>query len=319
MKDKVKLGLFVFLGVMILILGLYFVGARENLFSSSLKVNACFSNAAGIQKGSAVQFVGIHVGSVEEINIIDDSTVCLTMRIDEEQAKFITKDAIAQIGSEGLMGNKLVSISPGSAKGDNIEDGDRLSTKEPVKVEAIMESVMENSKNLEKFTANLAKISEDLLEGKGLAGKLLTDTTSEDRIESIITEMQLVAGNLHNVSRGAEDVVTKISDGEGTLGKLVYDESMSKDVDKMMDSLSQATYKLNLTLKNLSEFSKKMNEGEGAAAMLVNDTTMAENLNKTIIEAKQRTVELERTIDIINESWILNLFDKNKNNPDRGE
>ncbi|NMM47328.1 MlaD family protein [Marinigracilibium pacificum] len=318
MKDKIKLGLFVFLAVTLLILGMYFVGARKNLFSSNIEIQACFKNVAGIQKGSAVQFVGINVGAVEKVKIIDDSTVCLVMSLNNEQAQFITKDAVAQIGSEGLMGNKMVSITPGSTGASRIEDGDELSSKEPVNVEDIMASVMQNSKNLEKFTGDLAKISQNLIKGRGLAGRLLTDTISEGRIESVISELELTVANLHNVSADANDISTQITEGKGMLGKLVYDKSMAEDVEQLMDSLNNASAKLNLTLQQLTEFTEKMNNGKGTLSLLVNDSTMAYNLDTTIINAKQRVIELEHTIDVVNESWLLNLFNK-KNKEDQFE
>lgn len=319
-KHNVKLGIFFIGGLIVLILGLYFVGARQNLFGSSIIVKSCMQNAAGLQTGSTVQFVGISVGSIDEITIINDSTVCISMKIDKEQANFISKDAVVRITSDGLMGNKIVSIGTGDPSSGHIEDGDELLSKEPVQVEAIMTSVYENCKNLEAFTANLMKLSERIKNGEGVLGKMLMDTATEKKVEYMMTDMETSVKNIKTLSSNAKDISDHITDGDGLIGKLVYDDSMGQNVDQIVDSMTQVSSELKHVAEDLSQFANKLNKGEGSVSRLVNDTTMAKDLDQTIKNAKQRTAELEETIDIINNSWILNLFskrnkkDKNKSN-----
>src|SRR4051812_28244697 len=107
---RIRLGIFVSIGVALLIVTIYVIGKKQNLFGTTFKVSGIFHNVSGLQVGSNVRFSGISIGTVENIEIITDSTVRVDMILEEKTRKFIKKDAKASIGSEGLMGNKIVNI-----------------------------------------------------------------------------------------------------------------------------------------------------------------------------------------------------------------
>src|SRR5664280_2813890 len=111
-SNKIKLGIFTSLGIAVLILGIYFIGERQQLFRSTFRVSGVFKDVAGLQAGSNVRFSGVNVGTVENISIVSDTSVRVAILIDESTRKFIKKDALASIGSEGLMGNKILIIIP---------------------------------------------------------------------------------------------------------------------------------------------------------------------------------------------------------------
>lgn len=295
-----------------MIVFLFIIGSRQNLFDDTITLKTQVTDAVGLQEGSSVRFMGINIGSVERISIVNDTSVSIILMIDNDQAPFITKDSKAVINSDGLMGNKLITLIAGTNSSDAVVDGDEIASLKPIGMENVMNSVLENSRNLEKLTTNLIEITAEISSGKGLIGKLLFDSTAVNEFERVMTSTSQMAKNLESTTANFQDVSNKISNGEGTLGRLIYDNSIANGLTNIIDSLSSASSNMNEATMQINDFSRKLNNGNGAMSRLVNDTTMANNLDETIENAKERTAELEETIDIVNDSWILNLFGGNK-------
>ena len=111
-----KLGIFIFLGSTLLVVLIFLLGNKDQLFTSTFTLKAYFKNTEGLRNGASVRFGGIDIGAVKDIQILNDTTgrVEITMRIKEEVKRFIKKDSRASIETEGLVGNKVVMISMGS-------------------------------------------------------------------------------------------------------------------------------------------------------------------------------------------------------------
>src|ERR1700761_1215595 len=133
--QKLKIGLFTFIGLLILVLGIFFIGNQKNLFSSTFTVYGVFKNVSGLQVGNNVRFAGINVGVVQDINIVSDTSVRVDLTINNSVKKFIRTDAKLSIGSDGLMGDKLVLIAPGKMNATGtIDNNGRLASVNPVDV-----------------------------------------------------------------------------------------------------------------------------------------------------------------------------------------
>src|SRR5437868_6992575 len=108
--QKIKIGVFALTGLAVLIAGIFLIGNRKGLFTSTFNVHGMFKNVNGLQVGNNARFAGINVGAVEDIQIINDTTVKVDLSLNQNVRKFIKKDAKLSIGSDGLMGDKLVNI-----------------------------------------------------------------------------------------------------------------------------------------------------------------------------------------------------------------
>src|SRR5690349_3412806 len=129
--DNTKLGLFVLLGLAFLIFSLYMIGRNRNMFGSTFTLKANFHNTNGLLVGNNVRYSGIDVGTVTRIRIVSDTSVLVTMIIDKSVKRFIKQNSIATIGTEGLMGNKLININGQSDKANPVEDGSMIETLRP--------------------------------------------------------------------------------------------------------------------------------------------------------------------------------------------
>lgn len=192
-SNKIRLGIFVTLGIVVFILGIYFIGERQQLFRSSFRVSGVFKDVAGLQAGNNVRFSGINVGTVEDIKIVSDTSVRVEILIDESTRKFIKKDAVASIGSEGLMGNKILIISPGTGGKSVIENNDTVVTVQPINMDDILVSLKTTIDNTSLVTNDLSKITSNIQSGKGAIGRLLMDRSYAQNFDS--TFVNLKAGS----------------------------------------------------------------------------------------------------------------------------
>src|ERR1700746_891978 len=134
-NKKIGLGIFVSIGMLFFIAGIYYIGKKQQLFNETFRISGIFKDVRGLQVGNNVQFSGINVGIVENISIVTDTTVKVDLLINENARKFIHKNAGAIIGSDGLMGNKILSITPGTASEETINDNDVITTSMPVNID----------------------------------------------------------------------------------------------------------------------------------------------------------------------------------------
>ncbi|HYG50842.1 MAG TPA: MlaD family protein [Flavobacteriales bacterium] len=192
--NNIRLGLFVITSLVLFMVGVYYIGQRQHLFSNTFKINAVFKDIGGLQEGNNVRFSGINVGVVDNIVQITDSTVKVEMRIEEETRKFIKKDARARIGSDGLMGNKIITISPGSGDKPVINEGGYLKTVVPVTVDDVLSQLKLTSENSAKITSDLAAITGNIRDGKGTIGMLFMDTAFAETIRGAMFNIKAGAG-----------------------------------------------------------------------------------------------------------------------------
>jgi phospholipid/cholesterol/gamma-HCH transport system substrate-binding protein len=189
-RFKVRLGLFVAGGLALFILAIFIIGKQKNLFNPVYSLNSTFYNVSGLQVGNNIRFAGINVGTVDNIFIINDSTVKVTMMIKKDVQKFIKKDCEAAIGSEGLMGDRLIIITQGSADAALAQQGDQLASKEPVETDAIMASLKVTAGNVEIITQQLAEVMIKINGGNGTLGKLIQDTTIAENLNQTIVNLK---------------------------------------------------------------------------------------------------------------------------------
>lgn len=197
-KFKIRLGLFIAGGLALFILTIFIIGKQKNLFNPVFKISATFSNVSGLQVGNNIRFSGINVGTVDNITIINDSTVKVDMLIKKDVKKFIRADCEVAIGSEGLIGDKLLKISQGSSEAPMVKEGAELTSAEPVELDAIMGSLRVTAGNAEVISGQLAEIMYKVNGGKGTLGRLIQDTTIANNLSQTMI-------NIKSSSKGLDE------------------------------------------------------------------------------------------------------------------
>ncbi|MES2380677.1 MAG: MlaD family protein [Bacteroidota bacterium] len=188
--NKIKLGIFITIGIVLFLVGIYFIGETKKIFSSTFRISARFKDVNGLQVGNNVRFAGINVGTIENIEIITDSTVQVDMIVDTKTQKFIKKDAKAIIGSDGLMGNKIMNISAGTTGKPLIENNDIIGTTIPVSMDDLLAKLKTTSDNAALITSDLAAVIGNIRSGKGTIGKLFMDTVFAENLDKTIVNVK---------------------------------------------------------------------------------------------------------------------------------
>jgi phospholipid/cholesterol/gamma-HCH transport system substrate-binding protein len=203
-KFKVRLGLFVAGGLALFVISIFIIGKQKNLFNPVISLTSDFYNISGLQVGNDVRFSGINVGTVDNISILNDSTVKVDMVIRKEVRKFIKSDSRVGIGSEGLIGDRLVIISQGSTDATQVKDGQKLNSSEPVETDAIMASLQVTAWNVELITQQLVEIMGKVNSGEGTLGRLITDTTIAENIDKTILNLRRSSKGLNENMEAAK-------------------------------------------------------------------------------------------------------------------
>lgn len=197
-KYKFRLGLFVAGGLALFIITIFIIGKQKNLFNPVFRLTTNFYNISGLQVGNNIRFSGINVGTVDNIKIINDSTVRVDMLIKKDVQRFIKSDCEAAIGSEGIIGDRLMIITQGSNDAPMVKDGQQLESSEPVETDAIIASLKVSAWNAEIITDQLANIMTKINNGNGTLGRLIQDSTIAENINQTIV-------NLKKSSKGLDE------------------------------------------------------------------------------------------------------------------
>ncbi|HEX7357634.1 MAG TPA: MlaD family protein [Ignavibacteriaceae bacterium] len=260
-----KLGIFIFLGSTLLVILIFLLGNKDQLFASTFTIKAYFQNTEGLRNGASVRFGGIDVGAVKSVQIVNDTTgrVEVAMRIKDEIRRFIKKDSRASIETEGLVGNKVVMITMGSDQADVVADNGIILSKEPLSFADIIQETQGIMAYTKDMTKNLAEIVSKINKGEGTMGKILNDDklynaatnltiSADESMTSLTGDMKEVIGLFDELGVGVKDVVANVnsivtridtvlqgvSEGKGLLGSLVSDKGKEgKSLNKILENL----------------------------------------------------------------------------------
>jgi len=336
-KSTIRLGMFIAGGVLLFIVIIYLIGGKQNMFTSSMKITTVFTDVKGLQEGANVRFTGIDVGAVNRLEILTDSTVLVEISLDRKVTKFIKKDSRATIASQGLMGNKLVILTPGSAEIPSIEEGDNLPSLAPVELDDIIKEIKISGERISRVSANLILITDKMERGEGIFGKIFTDTSFaynlsrtsrnlrvlSDKInrgEGLIgkllvesdfsSELDSAAVYISGISQNLEGITDKINRGEGLIGRLTTDTTLTYNIYQASHNLSDATHNLETMTGNLSEFTETMNTGQGILNKMLVDSAFADSLDVALQNLNKTLIELQMASEAVQKSGMVRAFSR---------
>ena len=187
---KWKLGLFIICGLALLVLGLFYVGKQKNMFASVFQLKAVFNNVSGLKPGNNVRFGGINIGTVESIVLLSDTAVLVNMDIKTEAHKFIYKTAVAGIGSDGLMGDRILVITPGPGAQEPVKENGTLVSHTPVETDQILAGLKTSADNAAIITQQLAEVAYKVNHGHGVLSRLLGDSTMGNNLHATMANLK---------------------------------------------------------------------------------------------------------------------------------
>lgn len=289
--EGARLGIFIFIGTILLVLSIFLIGNKEKLFVSTLEIKTYFNQIEGLKSGAPVRLSGYDIGSVSEIKLVDGKTgnVEVKMRIETNLIHFIRLDSYASIETEGLVGKKIISISPGSANEEVIRDGGVVRSRNPVNIAAIIEQTESTMSYLKTLIKDLSEIITKTNQGEGTIGKLVNDEklyyTAVQITQTADKSLKEMTGRL-----------TEISDILVDLGK---------NVKGIINNVDDATADVKNLISNIEK-------GDGIAGAILTDKklgdslkTMIANFTKTSDDMRGATSSLAENMEALKHNWLF--------------
>ena len=307
-KRAVIVGIFIILGMAILIAGIFTVGGKRKTFTKTISVAAIFDNVNGLQTGNNVWFSGVKVGIVKKIELIKAAQVEVLMNIEQKSQKFIHKDAKTRIGSDGLIGNKIIIIYEGTPGSPVVQDGDLLPVETAVSNEDMMNTLQQNNKNLLAITGDFKLISKRLAEGQGTVGKLLTDDDLLKQLQATAATLQTASANIKTLTSNVSDYTSKLQTKGALANDLVTDTTFFKTLQAAAAQIQEASKNAKVLTNNLKEVTYKLSDSSNLAGVLFHDTEAANNLKTTVENLKAGTKKFDEDMEALQHNFLFRGF-----------
>lgn len=233
---QIKVGAFLFAGIMILLVTVFTIGSNSSLFQEVIEVQSYFDSVQGLNKGAVVSLAGVKIGNVENIAFDENrNLVRVTSVIDSTFRSKLRTDSRVEIRTQGALGDKYLYVTPGSSDEFVTNDSElvadygndilsviskRGNESEHIfdilkDLKAITHALAENNKvghvtnNLEKASANLVQLTDQL-------------------------NKTVKSGSLDRSAAKLEKILDKVDRGEGTLGALINDNSVHERIKSIL-------------------------------------------------------------------------------------
>jgi phospholipid/cholesterol/gamma-HCH transport system substrate-binding protein len=307
-KRTVTVGLFILVGLIILIVAIFALGGQKRTFAPSITAYAVFDNVNGLVKGDNVFFSGVKVGTVKDVEFFGASQVRVTMTIDKRVQEYIRSDAKARIGSEGLIGNKIVVIYEGSPAAGIVQSGQELQVDKTVSTEDIISSLQENNRNLVEITNDIKTVSRRLAEGQGTLGALLTNDTLFQSLKATMANLQMAARNSAQLTNSIAAYTAKLQE-PGTLADgLVNDTVIMTNLHNAVTQINKASEDTRTFTQSLQEAGEKLRAGNNAAGLLLNDSVVAIQLRESVANLNSSSIKLDDNLEAMQHNFLLRGF-----------
>ncbi len=308
--QKIKLGLFVIVTGILLVLALYFIGKKQNIFGSTFYVSAVFDNVNGLKLGNNVRYSGINVGTVRRIEMINDSTICVDMAMESDILRHMRTDAKAIVGSDGLVGSMVVNIFPGSTKSPFLQPGDTLMSIKKVSTSDMLSTLSVTNANAADLSAELLKITSSLNEGQGTLGRLLNDQEMGADLKETISNLKKVSRDASKVVQDLKGVISEIELEESLLYVLVNDTVAARQFRSILQNLDESSLRISEAAGNLNEVVSDVKEGEGTFNYIMTDTTLVNDIDETVRNVKKGSELLNENLEAMRHNVLFRGYFK---------
>ncbi|TCK64828.1 phospholipid/cholesterol/gamma-HCH transport system substrate-binding protein [Winogradskyella wandonensis] len=308
-SQKIRLGLFVIISTILFVTGIYLIGQRQDMFKKTFTISSYFQNVIGLQKGNNVRYSGIDIGTVKNISMINDSTIKVDMTIEEKIISHIKKDAIATIGSDGLVGNMIVNIVPGKGTEASVENGDIIESYSKIGADDILTTLGSSSENIAILASDLLKITNAIIEGKGTIGMLINDTLVAKNLSQSIYNLKVTSFKATESVNELNAILTDIKTNENTLlGQMINDTISGRKLKNIVSNLEASSIEIESLLKNSNDLINNINSNEGAVNYILNDTSLVNSLKSTIKNINEGTDKFNQNMEALKHNFLTRAY-----------
>lgn len=305
--DNTKVGLLVLAGLIFLVLTLYMIGKNKNLLGSTFTIKAAFNNVNGVVPGNNVRYKGMDVGTVASIKVANDTAIYVTMTIDEKMRPFIKKNAIASIGTDGIMGNRIINVNSSNIPADVIESNDVIQTRGAIETDEMLRTLNTTNQNIERITVNLYEISRKLNRGENL-WMLLSDTSIASNLKNTAMNLNKASSNIVSITATGKHIVTNLQNENGIMYKLFSDTAISNQLTRSLKQIENTSNETSQMMKDLRSMVYDMKQGEGTAGLLFTDTLLRQSIHKSALNVEQGTARFNENMEALKSHVLFRKY-----------
>jgi phospholipid/cholesterol/gamma-HCH transport system substrate-binding protein len=309
-SQKISLGLFVILSTIILIIALYFIGNRQNLFGKTFKISAVFNNVNGLILGNNVRYSGINVGTVKNINMINDTTICVDMIIEEKFLIHIKKNAVAGISSDGLVGSMVINIAPEKAFAEPLIPGDTIKSYSKISTNDMLETLNTTNDNISLLTSDLLKITTNIQKGDGTLAMLINDPELASGLKNTISNLQTASRSASNSLTEFNGIIKSINYDESLTAVLLSDSIAAMQMKSIITNLDTSSFGIDSVISNLNNLMLSIKNGDGTLNYMINDTILVNNIDSTVKNIKEGSIRLNENLEALKHNFLFRGYFK---------
>lgn len=306
--SNLKLGLLVLSGLLLFILTLYIIGKNENLFGSSFEIRARFTNVNGLLPGNNIRFAGIQAGTVKGIRIIDDTTIEVVLSINKDMKPYIHKNALTSLGTEGLMGNKVINIFPQTGIAPVVQAGDILSTPRNVSTDEMLQTLANTNNNIADISADLKATIRRINQSSAL-WTILGDGGLATHIQSSLNDISQASANANGMTRDLREIIGDAKNGKGSIGSLMRDTAFATSLARAIETIRSAGNKADQLAGTLDETVRDIHQqvtgGKGPVNTLLTDSGLVVKLNASMENIREGTNSFNQDMEALKHNFLL--------------
>ena len=308
-KRAILVGLFVFVGIVFLLIGILTIGNLHETFKRKVRVVALFDDVSGLQAGNNIWFSGVKIGTVSNVEFFGKDKVKVVLKVEEKALQYIRKDAFVKLSTDGLIGNKILVIYGGTSRSAEIAEGDTLGVEKTFTSEDMINTLQQNNKNVLAITNDFKVISKNLSQGNGTVGKLLND-------DAIYNHLDAATISLQNASGKAQQLIASLSTFSAGLNKKGTLANQLTTDTVVFNSLKSSVLQLHQIADTASAFVSNLNtvssNTKTPVGILLHDEESGARLKQTLQNLESGSQKLDEDLEAAQHNILLRGYFKKK-------
>jgi phospholipid/cholesterol/gamma-HCH transport system substrate-binding protein len=305
-SQTIRLGIFVVIGTVLLIGGLYLIGKQKFIFSKNIELYAVFENVNGLQIGNNVRYSGVNVGTVNQIEMTEVGKITVQMSVEKKTASFIKRDAVASIGSDGLVGSMVLNILPGkNPQEKEVVSGDTIQSQGKTGTDEMLATLNKTNENAALLSADLLKITKEILEGKGTIGTLINDTVLSQNVRQTVLELRRSSEEANLAISKVNQIISKINYDESAAAVILSDTAAANQIKNILANLDKSTQDINTVTKNVNDYINEIKSGKGVVNHIIKDENLVRDIDSTMTNIKESSVKLNESLEALKHNFLF--------------
>lgn len=311
--NTVKLGIFVLAGLVLLIVALYALGKNRNLFGTQFELKTRFRDVNGLLVGNNVRFSGIDVGSVRSVTILNDTTIEVVMNVDRKMKSFIRVNAVASLGTDGLIGNRVINIAPADASAPFVTGGELLPSRGEVNTQQMLQT-------LSRTNESVAVIADELLvtiqriNNSAQLTRLLSDESLGNNLKASLLNLNRATANAALLMDNANATLLLASEGQGTLATILTDTALATELRRTVTQLQAVENGARQLAGDLDAVvgavDRDYREGAGPVGALLRDSIMTLRLSNSLDNVEKGTAAFNENMEALKHNFFFRGYFK---------